>query len=263
MFIAAIWTALLAAARSSASPCCSSPRSSSAASTRRSIQRFQVRPSREVPRAALHPAQHQGDAGGVRHRGRRDQELQRRRPTATQGQLRDDAETIPGIRLLDPIVVSPTFKQLQSVKSYYAVPRRPRRRPLHRRRQGPRHRARRPRARPRRHPGQPAQLAQRPHRLHPRLRPRRGLRQPAHRRRRAGLLRAQHPPGRRAAATSSRGSTSASSRRLLHRRRGRRAAARASSTTPTTAPAGQKNSTYTGKGGVAARARCRASWPTR
>lgn len=41
---------------------------------------------------------------------------------ATQGQLRDDAETIPGIRLVDPIVVSPTFKQLQSVKSYYAFP---------------------------------------------------------------------------------------------------------------------------------------------
>ncbi|MGO4340563.1 UPF0182 family membrane protein [Pedococcus sp. 2YAF34] len=41
---------------------------------------------------------------------------------ASQGQLRDDAETIPGIRLVDPIVVSPTFKQLQSVKSYYAFP---------------------------------------------------------------------------------------------------------------------------------------------
>ncbi|WP_406829884.1 UPF0182 family protein [Pedococcus sp. KACC 23699] len=41
---------------------------------------------------------------------------------ASQGQLRNDAETIPGLRLVDPIVVSPTFKQLQSVKSYYAFP---------------------------------------------------------------------------------------------------------------------------------------------
>ncbi len=41
---------------------------------------------------------------------------------ASPGQLRDDAETIPGIRLVDPIVVSPTFKQLQSIKSYYAFP---------------------------------------------------------------------------------------------------------------------------------------------
>ena len=42
--------------------------------------------------------------------------------TATRNQLRDDTDTIPGIRLVDPNVVSPTFKQLQSVKSYYAFP---------------------------------------------------------------------------------------------------------------------------------------------
>jgi len=42
--------------------------------------------------------------------------------TATQGQLRNDAATIPGIRLVDPSVVSPTFKQLQAVKSYYQFP---------------------------------------------------------------------------------------------------------------------------------------------
>jgi uncharacterized membrane protein (UPF0182 family) len=41
---------------------------------------------------------------------------------ATQGQLRDDAATIPGIRLVDPIVVSPTFRQLQALKSYYGFP---------------------------------------------------------------------------------------------------------------------------------------------
>src|SRR6476620_9496513 len=40
----------------------------------------------------------------------------------TQGQLRNDAETIPGIRLVDPALVSPTFKQLQAVKSYYQFP---------------------------------------------------------------------------------------------------------------------------------------------
>jgi uncharacterized membrane protein (UPF0182 family) len=39
--------------------------------------------------------------------------------TATVGQLRNDAATIPGIRLVDPSVVSPTFKQLQAVKTYY------------------------------------------------------------------------------------------------------------------------------------------------
>ncbi|HET7476728.1 MAG TPA: UPF0182 family protein [Dermatophilaceae bacterium] len=42
--------------------------------------------------------------------------------TATQGQLRDDAETIPGIRIVDPAIVAPTFKQLQAVRSYYQFP---------------------------------------------------------------------------------------------------------------------------------------------
>ncbi len=42
--------------------------------------------------------------------------------TATQGQLQADAETIPGIRLVDPAVVSPTFQQTQAIKSYYQFP---------------------------------------------------------------------------------------------------------------------------------------------
>ena len=33
--------------------------------------------------------------------------------------LRDDAATVPGIRLIDPNVVSPTFKQLEASKGYY------------------------------------------------------------------------------------------------------------------------------------------------
>jgi uncharacterized membrane protein (UPF0182 family) len=41
---------------------------------------------------------------------------------ATRGQLRNDTTTIPGIRLVDPSVVSPTFKQLQAVRNYYQVP---------------------------------------------------------------------------------------------------------------------------------------------
>jgi uncharacterized protein len=42
--------------------------------------------------------------------------------TASQGQLANDTATIPGIRLVDPSVVSPTFKQLQAVKTYYQFP---------------------------------------------------------------------------------------------------------------------------------------------
>jgi uncharacterized membrane protein (UPF0182 family) len=39
--------------------------------------------------------------------------------TPSKGQLANDTATIPGIRLVDPSVVSPTFKQLQAVKTYY------------------------------------------------------------------------------------------------------------------------------------------------
>jgi len=37
-------------------------------------------------------------------------------------QLRADAASIPGIRLVDPAVVSETFEQLQQVRGYYSVP---------------------------------------------------------------------------------------------------------------------------------------------
>jgi uncharacterized membrane protein (UPF0182 family) len=37
-------------------------------------------------------------------------------------QLRDDAASVPGIRLLDPTVVSPTFEQLQQVRGFYSFP---------------------------------------------------------------------------------------------------------------------------------------------
>ncbi|MFN2320239.1 MAG: UPF0182 family protein [Dermatophilaceae bacterium] len=38
------------------------------------------------------------------------------------GQLRQDAEVIPGIRLIDPSIVSPTFRQFESLRPYYAFP---------------------------------------------------------------------------------------------------------------------------------------------
>lgn len=41
---------------------------------------------------------------------------------ATAGQLREDAATVPGIRIIDPNIVSPTFRQLQALRQYYAVP---------------------------------------------------------------------------------------------------------------------------------------------
>ena len=42
------------------------------------------------------------------------------RTDADPAALRESAETIPGIRLLDPALVSPTFGQLQQIKQYYS-----------------------------------------------------------------------------------------------------------------------------------------------
>ena len=41
---------------------------------------------------------------------------------ATANQLRDDSDTTASIRLLDPAIVSPTFKNLQQIQSYYDFP---------------------------------------------------------------------------------------------------------------------------------------------
>ncbi|MDR1790992.1 MAG: UPF0182 family protein [Propionibacteriaceae bacterium] len=42
--------------------------------------------------------------------------------TVEPGQLKNDAEALPGIRLVDPAVVGPTFEQQQQVRGYYAFP---------------------------------------------------------------------------------------------------------------------------------------------
>lgn len=42
--------------------------------------------------------------------------------TAERGQLAEDARTIPGIRLLDPNIVAPTFQQLEQIRQFYAFP---------------------------------------------------------------------------------------------------------------------------------------------
>ena len=44
------------------------------------------------------------------------------RTTVSAGQLVQDASVLPGIRLMDPQVISPTFEQLQQVRGYYQFP---------------------------------------------------------------------------------------------------------------------------------------------
>ena len=76
---------------------------------------------REVVPSAVHPEQHQRHPRGVRARQRRHQALQRRHD-GDPGPARNDTTTVPGIRILDPNVVSATYKQLQAGKSYYQFP---------------------------------------------------------------------------------------------------------------------------------------------
>lgn len=42
--------------------------------------------------------------------------------TVSAGQLRQDAESLPAIRLMDPAVIAQTFEQLQQVRGYYRFP---------------------------------------------------------------------------------------------------------------------------------------------
>ena len=76
-----------------------------------------------------------GDADGVRHRRRRDRTTTT--PTTdvpTRPAARRTSDTTASIRLLDPPLLSPTFRNLQQIRAYYDFPELAGRRPLHDRR---------------------------------------------------------------------------------------------------------------------------------
>jgi uncharacterized protein len=85
------------------------------------VQRFQVKPSESSKERAFI----QRNIAATRSAyGLNDVDVQEydAKTTATSGQLRNDAETVPGIRLLDPALVSDSFRQLEQVRQYYAFP---------------------------------------------------------------------------------------------------------------------------------------------
>ena len=171
--------------------------------------------------------------------------------TATAGQLKADAEALPGIRLIDPTVVSPAYDQLQQVRGYYTFPNTldvdrytidgketdavvaVREMDLN---------------------GVAGdELEQPADRLHPRLRAGRGVRQPPPVRRRARVDRQGHPADR-----ADRGARAAD---LLRRDGTAPASTRSSAPRPARAPieldtpgggegGNPKTYTYSGKGGV-------------
>ncbi|WP_432485573.1 UPF0182 family membrane protein [Kineococcus esterisolvens] len=85
------------------------------------VQRFQVNPNRQALEAEFVGKNIEAtrDAYDLA-----DTETTDYQPdtTVTPGQLQRDAETIPGIRLLDPNVVSTAFRQTQGQRNYYAFP---------------------------------------------------------------------------------------------------------------------------------------------
>ena len=85
------------------------------------MQRFQVTPSeadKEAPYIAKN-IQATRSAFGLDDTGVSDYDAQIK---LSQAQLNTDAASLPGIRLVDPQLVSDTFEQLQQVRGYYSVP---------------------------------------------------------------------------------------------------------------------------------------------
>ncbi len=85
------------------------------------IQTLQVRPN-EPDRENAYIAAHLEATKQAYGIG--DAEIRSTRPSrrCRPGQLKEDAAALPGIRLMDPQVIGPTFEQLQQVRGYYSFP---------------------------------------------------------------------------------------------------------------------------------------------
>ena len=85
------------------------------------VQQFQVKPSERQLEAKF--IKRNIDATRAAY-GLREVDINQynAQTTATEGQLRDDADTTASIRLMDPAVVSPTFKQDQQIRGFYEFP---------------------------------------------------------------------------------------------------------------------------------------------
>lgn len=85
------------------------------------VQRFDVRPNEPIREAPYILNQM---AATKQAYGLNDVEITDYSATTTvsAGQLIADANALPGIRLMDPQVIAPTFEQLQQVRGYYSFP---------------------------------------------------------------------------------------------------------------------------------------------
>jgi uncharacterized membrane protein (UPF0182 family) len=83
------------------------------------VQSFQVKPNEPVLESA-YISKHIEATRAAFDIADTDIEPYAAKTTATSGQLKEDAETLPGIRLIDPAVVGPTFENQQQVKGWYS-----------------------------------------------------------------------------------------------------------------------------------------------
>jgi uncharacterized protein len=84
------------------------------------VQQFQVKPSEPDKEAPYIAANIKATRDAYDIAGTQVTEYDANQ-TLSQSQLRSDTESLPGIRLLDPALVSEAFEQLQQVRGYYSV----------------------------------------------------------------------------------------------------------------------------------------------
>jgi hypothetical protein len=86
------------------------------------VQKFQVQPNEQAKEAPYVEKNLKATREAYGIDGTEVSDYPGASTTEDKSKLRDDADSVASIRLLDPNVVSPTFQQLQQVRNYYAFP---------------------------------------------------------------------------------------------------------------------------------------------
>jgi uncharacterized membrane protein (UPF0182 family) len=86
------------------------------------VQKFQVEPNEQAKEAPYVEKNLKATREAYGIAGTDVQDYPGASDTKDKTKLRDDADTVASIRLMDPNVVSPTFQQLQQVRNYYGFP---------------------------------------------------------------------------------------------------------------------------------------------
>ncbi|MEU4087905.1 UPF0182 family membrane protein [Streptomyces aureus] len=86
------------------------------------VQKFQVEPNEQAKEAPYVEKNLKATREAYGIAGTDVQDYPGASDTKDKAALRDDADTVASIRLMDPNIVSPTFQQLQQVRNYYGFP---------------------------------------------------------------------------------------------------------------------------------------------